>query len=78
MAGAVKYYEGSIAADAGKEIYRLAALHKLDHTELSRECKYTGVVNGQQICVSVFDRDPVADLNALRSAILAAEQSHAA
>lgn len=58
---------------AGEEIYRLATLHNLDHVELARrECQYFGTVNGKEIRVSVFDRDPCADLAALRSAIEAA------
>lgn len=55
--------------DASNEIYRLAQLHGLEHVELARECQYHGTVNGRAICVSVFDRNPAADLEALRSAL---------
>lgn len=59
----------SVSKKAGREILRLATKHNLSHTELSRHCEYTGVVNGKPICVSIFDRDALADLHALRIAI---------
>jgi hypothetical protein len=60
---------------AGLEIYRLATKYQLAHEELARrECQYFGVINGTPIRVSVFDRDVLADLAALRSAISDAEQ----
>ena len=63
---------------AGKEIYRLAKRYRLGHEEFYRRCEYFGIVNGQSIRIAVFDRDPAADLQALRSAISVAEQSQAA
>jgi len=54
---------------ASRQIYRLAKIYGLEHVELARECQYFGIVNGHEIRVSVFDRDPVADLAAIRSAI---------
>jgi hypothetical protein len=54
---------------AGDAIYKLARRHTLSVTELSRYSEYSGVVNGHPLTVSVFDRDPVADLQALRSAV---------
>lgn len=55
----------------GEEIFNLAQQHGLSHTELARHCEYSGAVNGREIIVSVFDRDPIADLHALRSALAA-------
>lgn len=56
---------------AGEEIFDLAQRHNLTNTEFFRRGEYSGAVNGREILVSVFDRDPIADLHALRSALAA-------
>ena len=63
----------SSSPKASREIKRLATKHNLQVTDLQRRSEYSGSVNGQPVCVSVYDRDVIADLAALRSAINRAE-----
>lgn len=57
----------------GGEIYDLATLHGLTDIYAdahgSRRGEYVGTVNGKLFTCAVFDRDPVADLAAMKSAI---------
>jgi hypothetical protein len=63
----------SSSPKAAREILRLATRYGLRVTDHGKRSDYSGSVNGQAICVSVYDRDVIADLAALRRAIEQAE-----
>lgn len=58
---------------AGEEIYSLAQRYGLTDIYAdapgSRRGEYVGTINGKPFTCTVFDREPVADLAAMKSAI---------